>query len=297
MQAPEWFQHILKNDHPLKLINEVWVDDHVVDLSKQWSFSQEWKEHKDKQQENTWVWNTRERLAQFFIETNTSKESIADKIILDAGCGNGLLTKAIAEHNCNVLGIDIHPYLPASTDNCVFVQGSFDDPPFKKESFDIIIANGSIHHTRSTEHSFQSLASLVKERGTLYVWVYKKPEVFWQKILLGIVDMKRFFISRSPVWLQKIFVHIITQFFFLLSRIRKGGNSNRTREEILINNYDTFTPRHRHYHTPTEVASWFHTAGFEAPILSHWNNKYGFGMMAIKNKNRSEAPGLSFGKN
>jgi SAM-dependent methyltransferase len=297
MQPPLWFQQILKEDHPLRFRNGVWMDETIASQSGQWSFSQEWKEHADARQENTWVWNVQERLDQFFIETKTSEEQIKDKIILDAGCGNGQLTEAIANSGARLVGIDIHACLPASKENLQFVQASFDDPPFKENSFDIIIANGSIHHSPGTKKSFRSLASLVNENGKLYVWVYRKPESMAGKILLGIVDGIRFFIARLPVSLQKFSVRLITEFTYWLSRIREGENTKRSRKEMLINNYDTFTPRYRHYHTTTELAQWFHECGFEEPVLSHWDNKYGFGMMAVKNKDRLPAAGLNFGKN
>lgn len=297
MLSPSWFNDILKQDHPLKLINGVWVDNTVAQQYKEWSFSQEWQEHKEKNAEHTWVWNVDERLQQFFIETRSSREEIQNKTILDAGCGNGELTTAISNCGANVAGIDIHAHLPASNDHLQFVRASFDNPPFINDSFDIVIANGSIHHTKNTLQSFRSLASLVKEGGKLYVWIYRKPETVKGKILLGIADFLRFFISRVPIPLQKMAVRFITSITMMISRIRKGENSKRSKEDILINNYDTFTPRYRSYHTTTELAKWFHDCGFEEPVLSHWDNKYGFGMMAVKNKNRRPAAGLNFGKN
>lgn len=298
MQTVSWFQNILRQDHPLRFQDGIWVDDSVMSRLKESSFSQEWKEHTDAGQQTTWVWNVQQRLDQFFIETKTSKEQLSGKLLLDAGCGNGQLTMALADCGANTVGIDIQTNIPASLkDNLQFVQGSFDDPPFKKDSFDIIIANGSIHHTKDTLHSFRSLASLVKEGGKLYVWVYRKPGSLKEKIALGFVDTTRFFISRFPAMLQKFSVRAITSLTSLLSKIRKGENSTRTKQEILINNYDTFTPRYRHYHTPTELAQWFHDCGFEEPVLSHWDNKYGFGMIAVKNKDRQQPAGLNFGKN
>ncbi len=297
MQTQSWFQNILLSDHPLRFDKGTWVDDAVISNLRSWSFSQEWKEHADADQQTTWVWDTQQRLEQFFIETKTSKEQLNNKLILDAGSGNGQLTEALADCGALVIGIDIQSNMPATKkDNLQFVQGSFDRSPFKKESFDIIIANGSIHHTKDTSASFYSLASLVKEGGKLYVWVYRKPSSFGAKITLGIVDTMRFLISKFPASLQKFSVRTITAFTSFISSIRKGENSKRTKQQQLIDNYDTFTPRYRHYHTPTELAKWFHDAGFEEPVLSHWDNKYGFGMMAIKNKDRQPAAGLNFGK-
>jgi SAM-dependent methyltransferase len=222
-----------------------------------------------------------DRLEKFFIETQTQPHELRGKIILDAGCGNGQLTKVIAGTGAYAVGIDRHDRLPTSDKNVQFVQADFDNPPFVKNSFDIIIANGSIHHTKNTFRSFQSLGELVKQNGKLYVWVYKKQTGF-NGILLKCLDVSRFFISRSPAKLQRFFVNVFTSFFFGLSRIRKGENSGRSKEEIRINIYDAFTPRYRYYHSTDEVENWFRQCGFEQIAVTHSNNRYGFGMVGTK---------------
>jgi SAM-dependent methyltransferase len=281
----DWFNNVLIAGSTT-CHNGIWVDHSFLNKKFRWSFADEWKEHARTKQQKTWDQTATQRLEQFYIETRTSPEEIINSIVLDAGCGNGQLTEAIAGAGANVIGIDVHPHLPAngSSANLHFVQADFDTAPFKKDTFDIIIANGSIHHTKNTLHSFQSLAGLVKQNGKLYVWVYKNPTGWWKKFLLWWLDLFRFFICRFPPGLQKFCVNVLTGLFFMLSRIRKGQNSKRTKEEIRINVYDAFTPRYRHYHDPAQVARWFYQCGFTQPVLSHLDNPIGFGMMAVKNR-------------
>ena len=283
LMTTDWFHKIVM-EGSTTLRNGVWVANAFLDRSFPWSFADEWKEHARTKQEKTWDKTAAQRLEQFYIETKTSPGELIHTIVLDAGCGNGQLTKAIADAGANMIGIDVHPYLPSdlASNNCQFVQGDFDDPPLNKNTFDIIIANGSIHHTKDTFHSFQSLASLVKQQGKLYVWVYNMPKGWWKKFLVWWLDLCRFFICRFPSGLQKFSVNMFTGFFYLLSRIRKGQNSKRTKEEIRINVYDAFTPRYRHYHNPDEVTKWFYECGFGAPIRSPLDNPIGFGIMAVK---------------
>lgn len=290
-----WFQNICK-ENVLVLRKGIWVDKNIVTGQDRWSFSQEWKQHADEKQIKTWGLTAEQRVEQFYIETRSSPAEIKEKIILDAGCGNGLLTKALAGAGACVVGIDMHSQLPGelSTSQLQFVQADFDTPPFKEKTFDIVIANGSTHHTRNTFTSFQSLASLVKEGGKLYVWLYKKPSGIYKRFLLWWLDFFRFIISRLPVNLQKFSVNILTTVFYILSRIRKGENSKRTREEIRINIYDAFTPRYRHYQNPIETAQWFYKCKFDNPSLTHWDNQYGFGMFAVRNSDRSEPAGENF---
>jgi SAM-dependent methyltransferase len=290
-----WFHSIINNKEVTET-NGIWVSNALLNKKLKWSFAEEWKEHAKTNQQKTWDWTATQRLEQFYIETKTDKNALKDKIILDAGCGNGLLTKAIADAGASLVGIDLHPYLPSNliSDSLQFVQCDFDNPPFYSSTFDIIIANGTIHHTKNTFHSFQSLAGLVKEHGKFYVWVYKRPTGLWKNILLVLLDFFRFFISSMPAGLQKFFVQAFTRFFFILSRIRKGQNSLRTKEEIRINVYDAFTPRYRHYHNPIEVAGWFNHCGFDEPVLSHWDNPVGFGMVAVKKTEHQKTAGANF---
>jgi ubiquinone/menaquinone biosynthesis C-methylase UbiE len=262
--------------------NGVWVDN-AYKLNTNWSFNNEWKDFTEEGQIKTWGTTAQQRLHQFYIDTNTTQEYTINKIILDAGCGNGILTKAIAKNAKAIVGIDVHHYLPKSIDNTFFVQADFCNPPFTQNSFDIIIANGSIHHTANTKKAFDTLANLTKKDGRLFVWVYKRPEKNKDKILLKLLDGSRFIISRMPAFLQKISVIFITAFFYLLSRVRKGENTKKTFKEIKTDIYDGFTPKYRSYHTQDEIRSWFAQNDFtEINVTNTINDKYGFGMLGIR---------------
>jgi 2-polyprenyl-3-methyl-5-hydroxy-6-metoxy-1,4-benzoquinol methylase len=277
-----WFDDIVQKEQ-LHAKDGHWVSVSGIGDRESWSFSEEWSTHAETGQQKTWDWTADERLQLFFKETKTEPSQLPGKLVLDAGCGNGQLTRAIASAGAYVVGIDKQAHLPNGDDRCQFVQCDFDDPPFWKESFDIIIANGSIHHTKNTFQSFQALASLVKQGGKIYVWVYKKQTGF-KRILTAALDFFRFFISRFPSRLQRFIVNRQTDFFYLLSRVRKGENSKRSKEEIRINIYDAFTPRYRHYHTREEVAKWFKQCGFDRTEVTHDNNRYGFGMVGLKER-------------
>ena len=54
------------------------------------------------------------------------------------------------------------------------------------------------------------------------------------------------------------------------------------------------TPQWRRYHTAYELSDWFHKNGFASPVLSHWDNPYGFGLVAIKDS-QDATPGIHFG--
>jgi SAM-dependent methyltransferase len=277
----DWFKKIAIT-HNIVFNEGRWISGSIdADAVSSWSFSAEWKTHQAKQQQKTWDWTAAERLQHFYKETRTTPIELPGKTVLDAGCGNGQLTKAFAEAGAYAVGIDLHAHLPQGNGRLQFVQCDINNAPFLPGSFDIVIANGSIHHTKNTRDSFSSLALLTRPGSKLYVWVYKKQKGK-KMLLLRLLDISRFFINRLPAGLQRLIINLLTWFFYLLSRVRKGENSSRSKDEIRINVYDAFTPRYRSYHTIEEVSKWFEHSGFDSIELTHDGNPYGFGILGIK---------------
>ena len=65
-----------------------------------------------------------------------------------------------------------------SKDVC-FIRGDLQALPFAKDFFDMIVANGVIHHTPSTEVTFNAMAPYVKEKGKFYL---RPKKHFFRKI-------------------------------------------------------------------------------------------------------------------
>lgn len=66
---------------------------------------------------------------------------------LDAGCGQGLLTRQLASRAKTVTGIDLDlPLTPAMEANTTFLQGDIMTHPFPLASFDFIAAVATLHH-------------------------------------------------------------------------------------------------------------------------------------------------------
>jgi 2-polyprenyl-3-methyl-5-hydroxy-6-metoxy-1,4-benzoquinol methylase/uncharacterized protein YbaR (Trm112 family) len=264
-----------------------------------WSFSDEWNLHFEDHLNRTWGFSAPERLEQLYLETRTGEEWIQEKLILDAGCGNGQLTSTIASAGAITIGLDFSSSVykaerENSCKNLYFVRGNLENPPFKKELFDMIISNGVIHHTKNTFKTFTAVSGLVKNSGKFYLWLYKFPNKFLLRMLVGIAEIIRVITSRLPYLAQKIIVNTHAGLFYLIRKIR-GKASLQSFEEIRIVSWDDLTPLYRHFHTPQEVAFWFYDCGFSAPTLSHWDNPHGFGMVGTKLRQK-KTPGLNFGK-
>lgn len=77
-------------------------------------------------------------------------------IVLDIGCGRGLLAMQIATLGLQVLGVDIHKDLIAKNNEevkhrdlvgkCGFMFGSGLSIPFTDQSFDVVVDSGFMHH-------------------------------------------------------------------------------------------------------------------------------------------------------
>ena len=68
--------------------------------------------------------------------------------VLDLGCGTGFVSKFLRE-NCTPIGLDIAPNMVKvfRRNFPLAVVGDAEDLPFKKESFDFVLSNFSLHWT------------------------------------------------------------------------------------------------------------------------------------------------------
>jgi ubiquinone/menaquinone biosynthesis C-methylase UbiE len=264
-----------------------------------WSFSLEWQAHGENEMNTTWGMTTSSRVKQFFIETQLSNQEVKSKLVLDAGCGNGLLTEALSEH-CNlIIGADYSTSVfqaekRRTSANCCFIQCDLRYLPFKSGAIDVIVSNGVIHHTKSTSETFAKMADKTALNGSCYIWLYsRKGSLFWQ-IKRLIFDFLRIIVCRLPESMQKLVVNILTNCIYFLYKI---SGSSIEKSTLHVDMYDSVTPRWRNYHTPEEVSKWYYEKGFGPVTVSHWDNRYGFGVVAKRvqlNSNGMLTPGENF---
>lgn len=103
--------------------------------------------------------------------------------ILECGCGTGQLTNFLSVANRNVIGTDIclnslqmAQEFKEKNDlnNAFFAQMNLFRPCFKSNRFDLVIANGVLHHTSDPFMAFQTLSKLVKPQGYILIGLYHK---------------------------------------------------------------------------------------------------------------------------
>ena len=264
-----------------------------------WSFSAEWQQHFDGGVERTWGWTVSERFDQFLLELQIDTSWCQDKLILDAGCGNGALSEEISRNGAEVIGLDLSSSVLRAeglrrSSSVHFLCGDLLLAPLKFNSFDAVFSIGVLHHTPDTRIAFNKMAPLVRPGGRLYVWLYRRPDsILRGYIRTPLLDIARVLISRMDKNVKGKVVRTYARLVMGLHR-RKNQSVRIPLKEYLVASYDDLTPRWRHYHNPIEVSRWYHENGYSAAVLSHWDNPYGFGMVAVRD-GKAATPGIRFG--
>jgi len=251
------------------------------------SFSREWGLF-NYEDDKTWGWTLAERKEVFLEDINMKSKELLGKFVFDAGCGNGTLTAALCDFGLRVIGMDLNDGLGLAyrnrskfakylEDNVQYVQGNLLHPPIKEGVFDLVYSSGVIHHTPNSKSVFNSLVPLVKSGGRLYIWVYGKRSI----------PVRMFFSSgrafKNLISLKSL-VHVCNLLAPFYKVVADGLNMlgimkfrSRTTKEITLDLFDAFAPRYNHWHTETEVRSWFQEFGFKNINVSG-RQKHGFGM-------------------
>ena len=103
--------------------------------------------------------------------------------VLDAGCGAGWsasLWLGPAWTGMRWVGADISVAIDVARSrlsefpNTDFVQADILHLPFRPETFDVIFAEGVLHHTPSTERAFHALVPLLRPGGEVMAYVYRR---------------------------------------------------------------------------------------------------------------------------
>lgn len=107
-------------------------------------------------------------------------ESLAGRVVVDAGCGPGGFIDIVEKHAEAVVGFDLSVAIDACHElhgkrpNVYLAQGDIMKPPVRPQVADRLYTFGVVQHTPDPERAFRSLIPLVKPGGEIGVWVYRK---------------------------------------------------------------------------------------------------------------------------
>ncbi len=200
--------------------------------------------------------------------------------VLDAGCGSGRWTYAMASLGARVIAVDISTAAVEVTrevtqemENVQVIQASLFRLPFRPEQFDFVVSWGVLHHTSDTQTAFRTIAPLVRLGGELYVMVYERRSPVK---VLG-TEMLRIMMRRlSPERRYRLCGRLVirnTVLFHLLRGFIECIPSHKLSETLDAETarfglYDWYSPRYNHLHSVGEVQNWFRRAGYEDLCLT-----------------------------
>lgn len=229
-------------------------------------------------------------------EQTYMKEMKARKAFLDAGCGLGREVDRFCRANNDALAIGLElsdcariAYQKVRKySNAHIIQADIMNIPFIKESFDLILSEGVLHHTPDTRAALCNLCDRLIKGGEIAIYIYiVKPllrelaDEYIRKETTQLTQDECWEICRHFTRLGQKLQSIDTTFTvdedIPVIGIEKGTytiqefiyryfmkcfwNKTFTFDENNLVNFDWYHPRYAFRHTPEQLASWAGSLG------------------------------------
>lgn len=198
------------------------------------------------------AWILREKARRGIFARLLDEQIAANATVLEVGCGTGQLSNFLAmawgrvvigsDMCLNSLRLAEGFRARNEIENAAFLQMNLFRPVFRAASFDVVICNGVLHHTRDPFRGFRAISRLVKPGGTVVVGLYNR---------FGRVtnDLRRSLFKvcgRRLAWLDP--------------HVRDCSVGAARKDAWLADQYEH---PHESRHTIGEVLGWFDRTGFE----------------------------------
>jgi uncharacterized protein YbaR (Trm112 family)/ubiquinone/menaquinone biosynthesis C-methylase UbiE len=238
-------------------------------------------------------------------------EFFRDKIVLDAGCGNGRHAYYAATYGAReVVAMDLSIAVETAAENTRelpnlhVVQGDIHHPPFKRQDrggpFDFIYTIGVLHHLPDPAAGFESLVRFTRPGGAIFAWVYGTEN---NLVVHRFVNPLRTTVSSRvpPSLLPVIAWPLAVALHGLVKGIYRPFHTSRLFQALPSHDYlysisgfdfrrnynivfDHLVAPVAFYVSHDEFEAWFRTAELEDVRIS-WRNQNswrGFGRVALK---------------
>jgi len=252
------------------------------------TFSYEWKMFRFG--EKNWGQDIEFRKNLFLQGIDKKPEELNNKLILDAGCGSGVLSIEMARSfKMEVVAIDLSFGIEKAYENndnpfVHLIQGSVLELPFKDKVFDFLYCAGVLVHLPDSRSGFQSIIPKIKQGGRCFIWVYhpidddyhpkdKNKILFYNWIRKNVT-------SPMPIRAQYYFYLCFIPFFIMKQHLEYMAGKKKekyTWREKMQGLFDMFSPIYQNRHTHSEVIEWYKENGF-ANIKVSDIGPYGFGV-------------------
>lgn len=198
---------------------------------------------------------------------------LANRIVLDAGCGNGRYTYWAAQSARYAFGIDLGDGVEsaalnaASLPNVQIVQADIFKVPFAPATFDAVFSIGVLMHTGDARRATLALAAKVKPGGTLSVHLYGRGNEVYELIDRTL----RARTTRMSIPRLQQFTRRAYRARRILERVGAADLANRfvrlgPHPHIIFDWYAAPIATH---HTHAEVLEWFRSCGLSVVQANH----------------------------
>jgi SAM-dependent methyltransferase/uncharacterized protein YbaR (Trm112 family) len=237
------------------------------------SFGMQWTIYKEG--DHTWFKDDAGlRKKEFLYNLQTTPGELAGATLLDGGCGNGELTRAVAEYGPEIVGMDFSRSVEHARRRLVekgagvahrvhYLQGDILDFPLLPRSFDLVHTSGVLHHTPSTYRAFRSISRAVNPGGRLYVQLYRRRPAWIHAVNVAL----RAATTRLPMKLLYGLCYAATPVHSALSRLMhflrgEPAPPRATARERAVQMFDNYSPRYQYRHTVPEIVELFRSEGY-----------------------------------
>ena len=163
------------------------------------------------------------------------------KTILEAGCGTGQLSLSLSRFGREIHSIDLSKgslimakefSVKNNINNVSFYRMNIFNLFFPKNSFDVVISNGVLHHTYDCKLAFSKLCEVVKPGGIIVIGLYHKYGRIVQKIRQALFP----FLGEKLKYLDKKFKENISdkkKYAWFLDQYNNSHETTHTYGELL----------------------------------------------------------------
>jgi 2-polyprenyl-3-methyl-5-hydroxy-6-metoxy-1,4-benzoquinol methylase/uncharacterized protein YbaR (Trm112 family) len=217
------------------------------------------------------------RKKEFLYNLDTTPEELSRSTLLDGGCGNGELTRSVAEYGPEIVAMDFSRSVENArrrlfehgfpvSHRVHYLQGNVLELPLRPRSFDLVHSSGVLHHTPSTYRAFRSVSKAVKPGGKTYIQLYRRRPAWIHAVNVSL----RAVTTRMPMRLLYGLCYAATPLHSALSRLmhRLRGEAappTATARERAVQMFDNYSPPYQYRHTVPEIQELFRSEGYEDP--------------------------------
>jgi SAM-dependent methyltransferase len=244
----------------------------------------------------------------FLKATGWQPESLAGKVVLDAGCGAGRFAEVALSFGATVFALDYSRAVEAchanfrGHPNLHVVQGNIYSLPFPDEFFDAIYCLGVLQHTPDPRQAFLALPLHLKRGGRIAVDIYQGgwrralQVKYWLRPLTARLSQERLFwiVERSMPFLMGLSRRAsrVPGVGPLARRMLPVANyegmynldGGQLREWAVLDTFDMLSPRYDRPQSPRSLHRWTHEAGLREIEIGK------FGHLVARGRKPEEAP-------